>query len=686
MAIYQADHFPGEWRNRLLTWNQHGRRLNRERLKRKGSGYVGKHETDVFENSNEWFRGMEVSVGPDGAIYGLDWSDTGECHDHTGVHRTSGRIYKFFHQKNPVADLSILENRFDDLEAVIRHPNVWYFRQFLQNLSVGSLTEREKYSMIRICELNFVGRQPTPIRLRAMWGLYALNKLISESYLDDPNENIRAWLIRLMVDEQPIDTLFGPREKEHYSIEPEIVQKLVQQAITDESGLVRLTLASALQRLPIELRGDLAQALAFRSEDKKDHNLPMVVWAGITPLVEHDLNGLIEIARATQWPSLRTWIARAVTEQSAQQPLEFNSLLDLLVEQPKYSDSLLVGIERAVLGMKEFKKPDRWELVLSKLGKNPQVLKLSVLFGDEQATERMEKLVVNAQADPSVRRRSLKILIDSDSTNLKVLCGKLLNDPEMQVLAVRGLSQFEDLEIGKKLVDKLPDFSRQELDEVVGFLCGRVNWTGFMLEEMEKGNISRSVISPYHATQILALNNKELNEKLDRVWGVVRTSPDTMSERKIELKKELNAGHLANANLVNGRTHYDLQCGACHKLYGQGGKLGPDLTGSGRSNLDYLLENIVDPDSAVSADYRMNIIHLKDGRTLSGMIAGQDRNSLTLRMPGSDTVVSKSMVEKRETLSHSIMPAGLLDNLSLNARRDLIAYLMNPTQVSRPAQ
>ena len=57
-------------------------------------------------------------------------------------------------------------------------------------------------------------------------------------------------------------------------------------------------------------------------------------------------------------------------------------------------------------------------------------------------------------------------------------------------------------------------------------------------------------------------------------------------------------------------------------LYGKGGKLGPDLTGSGRTNLDYLLENIVDPNSAVSADYRMNILHLKDGRVLSGMIVG----------------------------------------------------------------
>ena len=127
---------------------------------------------------------------------------------------------------------------------------------------------------------------------------------------------------------------------------------------------------------------------------------------------------------------------------------------------------------------------------------------------------------------------------------------------------------------------------------------------------------------------------------------------------------------------------YDQQCAGCHQLYGRGGNLGPDLTGSGRSNIDYLLENIVDPNSAVSADYRMNILSLKDGRVLSGMIAGQDRNSLTLRMPGSETVVSKADIKKRETLENSIMPAGLLDNLKQEERRDLIAYLMNSQPVN----
>ena len=683
MAIYQADHFPVEWRNRLLTWNQHGRRLNRERLKREGSGYVGKHETDVFENSNEWFRGMEVSVGPDGAIYGLDWSDTGECHDHTGVHRTSGRIYKFFHQQNPVADLSILENGFDDLEAVIRHPNVWYFRQFLQNLSVNSLTEREKYSIIRICELNFVGRQPTPIRLRAMWGLYAMNKLISESYLNHPNEHIRAWLIRLMMDDQPIDTLFGPRETALPNTSPEFVQKLVQQALTDTSGLVRLTLASALQRLPVESRGELAKALAFRSEDKNDHNIPLLVWAGIIPLVELDPEKLLEVARSTEWSNLRTWIARAITERSKENPVAFAALLELVGDQTEQADSLLVGIERAVLGMKGFLKPAKWDLVRSKLGMNPVVLKLSVIFGDLEATEEMEKLVINAKVDSNVRSQALGILIDSDSPNLQSLCEKLLKDREIKLLAVRGLAKYENVGIGEKIINRLDEFSKGEQSEVVEILCGRISWAELLLQEIKVGEISKSVITPYHATQIQVLKSDDLNSKLEEAWGTVRTSSKELEKRKEELRLELTSLDQGEANLVNGGILYDQQCTSCHMLYGKGGKLGPDLTGSGRTNLDYLLENIVDPSSAVSADYRLNVIHLKDGRVLSGMIVSQDRNSLTVRMPGTEIVVSKVTIKNRQTLSDSIMPTGLLDNLRVEDRRDLIAYLMNPNQIGK---
>jgi len=181
--------------------------------------------------------------------------------------------------------------------------------------------------------------------------------------------------------------------------------------------------------------------------------------------------------------------------------------------------------------------------------------------------------------------------------------------------------------------------------------------------------------------QIRSLKNEELNTKLEEVWGVIRQSPEYLSNRKKELKKELNNLSISKANLKKGSLLYDQQCAGCHMLYGRGGKLGPDLTGSGRTNLDYLLDNIVDPSSVVSTDYRMNVIELKDGRVLSGMISGQDRNSLTLRMPGSEILVSKSDIKKKQVLNTSIMPTGLLDNIGPDERRNLIGYLMHPKQV-----
>jgi len=93
------------------------------------------------------------------------------------------------------------------------------------------------------------------------------------------------------------------------------------------------------------------------------------------------------------------------------------------------------------------------------------------------------------------------------------------------------------------------------------------------------------------------------------------------------------------------------------------------------------LENIVDPNFAVSADYLLNVLTLRDGRVLGGMIAGQDRNSFTIRMPASETVVSKTNIVKRQILKNSIMPVGLLDNLKREERRDLIAYLMQTKSI-----
>ena len=680
MAIYQADHFPESWRNKLLTWNQHGRRLNVERLEREGSGYVGKHEPDVFLNSDEWFRGMEVSVGPDGALYGLDWSDTGECHDHTGVHRTSGRIYKFHYKQNPVTDLSALQKAVDEPEAILRHPNAWFARQWSRLLADKKISPSEK--IVQACEKLLANqKEPASIRLRALWGLHAMGLAKPESLLEDPDEHVRTWAIRLLTDTWPIDTLFGPRKNLLSKGDPKLEKTFVELAKSDPSGLVRLALASTLQRLPVSSRGELAQALAGRADDVEDHNLPAMVWYGIIPLAESDPEALVGVARATGWTNLRQWIARSLTDQHKERPEGLQALLSLMMEQPSKSDSLLLGMEEAFRGIKKVEAPRNWSLLRAKLGKRPAVLRLSALFGDEGVLEDFAELAGDAGADPQARRGALQSLIEAQAPGLEKLCMDLLEDKELNLLAARGLAKFVDPEIGQRLAIGYSGFREEDRSEVIGLLCSRSEWAESLLEEVENGRIPKSAISAFHARQILALQNPALEKRLEKAWGRIRTTPEALGKRREEWGKELNPGFLAKADLAKGRILYERTCAACHVMYGQGGKLGPDLTGSGRSSLDYVLENVVDPSAVVSADYRMTILRLKDGRILSGMESKRGKNSLALRMPGSETVVEKSAVVSREVLPNSLMPAGLLDGLSKEERRDLVAYLMHPVQV-----
>ncbi len=130
MMIYLGDNWPAEYRDRLFTWNFHGRRANQEILVREGSGYVARHGTDLLASPDPFFRGIDLAYGPDGSVLAIDWSDTGECHESTGVHRTSGRIFHVAHGRpaaRPAADLRGMT--CVQLADLVTHANEWFPRQ-----------------------------------------------------------------------------------------------------------------------------------------------------------------------------------------------------------------------------------------------------------------------------------------------------------------------------------------------------------------------------------------------------------------------------------------------------------------------------------------------------------------------------------------------------------------------------
>src|SRR5581483_8081607 len=128
MTIYLGQQWPASYRGRLLTLNQHGRRMNVERLEREGSGYVGRHEPDILFAGDPWFRGVEVTYGPDGGVYLVDWSDTGECHENTGVHRNSGRIYKVTYGKPAAQKVDLPHASLANLVRQHEQANEWLAR------------------------------------------------------------------------------------------------------------------------------------------------------------------------------------------------------------------------------------------------------------------------------------------------------------------------------------------------------------------------------------------------------------------------------------------------------------------------------------------------------------------------------------------------------------------------------
>jgi putative heme-binding domain-containing protein len=139
------------------------------------------------------------------------------------------------------------------------------------------------------------------------------------------------------------------------------------------------------------------------------------------------------------------------------------------------------------------------------------------------------------------------------------------------------------------------------------------------------------------------------------------------------------------ADVSRGRAVFATTCGSCHLLHGEGGKIGPDLTGSNRADLDYLLANLLDPSAVVGRDYQMTTVITQDGRSLAGIVVQETPTSLILQTPTERITLSLADVDERHLASQSLMPENQLAQLAAEAARDLVAYLRHPAQVPLPA-
>ena len=697
MMIYQGDNWPAEYRGHLFTLNFHGRRANQDILERRGSGYVGKHGPDVFIAGDPWFRGMDLSYGPDGGVFVLDWSDTGECHDSTGVHRTSGRVFKVFYgdpKPRQIGDLAQLSS--SELVNLQMNANEWFTRQARLELEARAETGRGLDRAEGQLRQLFENHPDAVVKLRALWSLYTLG-LVDEPFLraqlQHPNEHVRTWAVRLLTDTWPLDTVMSQRPAARSEADqPAILAEFVRLAKTDTSGLVRLALASTLQRLPISHRGDLAAALMARKEDAEDHNLPLLIWYGLIPVANSDPGALATMAAQCEMPLTRRFIARRLAEDIERNPAPLNRLFGLSTAGSEECQTDIVnGTADGLAGWRKATKPAAWDPLAARLGSstNPAlrdcVRDLSVVFGDGRALDAVIKVALDPHANLNSRKAALQTLINNRAPELRSVCEAVLDTQFLNSVAASGLVTFDDPSVSAELVRAYRRFHPSERGQLISALSSRPVFALALLEAVAGGKIARADISAFHARQIRGLNNPKLNDRLAEVWGEFRDSPADKQQSIAKWKAQLTGAELARADKSLGRVLFNTACASCHTLFGDGGKVGPDLTGGGRANLDFLLQNIVDPSAVVPADFRMSIVDLKDGRVLNAIITSKTERTMTLKTMTESLTVERSEIASITESALSLMPEGLLEGMTPPQARDLIAYLMSASQVPLPS-
>ena len=427
--IYLGDNWPDSYRQRLLTFNLHGHRANLDRLERKGSGYVARHEPDFLLANDTWFRGLELKYGPDGRVYFSDWTDRGECHDTDtdNAHRENGRIYTLFYGKPRPVHVNLAAASDQDLARLQLHKNDWYVRtarRLLQERAAqGGRPERLPQDLA-VHPQDQPRDDPQAARAlgAARHGRIQRAALLV-GLLEDADESIRGWAVRLLCDRG------APSN--------ETIRQFVSLARSDSSPRVRLNLASALQRIPVDGRWPLAEALMASEIDPVDPMLPLMTWYGVEPLAGQDASRASALAIRCKLPLHRNFLARRAVAADTSRGLA--ALLTVLEQS---SDAIridmLSGILEALRGHKQVPRPEGWSGAFARLLKSQdpdvvaQTLLLALDIGEPRAVTTLRSIVSDRGKPAGLRSRALTALVERRAPDLASDLPALLDDPALR--------------------------------------------------------------------------------------------------------------------------------------------------------------------------------------------------------------------------------------------------------------
>lgn len=681
--IYQGGAFPERFHHALIAPNTRHSACRWSTLEPRGSTFATRAAGDFLTTDDIWFRPVDSTVGPDGALYIADWYDYNISHSSPQNRsewyepsRRDGRIWRVAPPDvAPVATPSMDLSRLTSAELIelLDHKNNWYVRKALRLLG-----ERRDRSVTDTLIARIEGESDPVRALRALWALHlvgGLDEAQALAALSSHHEYVRAWTVRLLGDER--------------SISPALRQRFVELARHDTSVIVRSQLACTAKRLSAGDALAIVAPLLERDEDAEDPHVPLLLWWAIEDKALVDVDGVLSLFASderSRRPIVQAYLLERVARRYAAENSEvgYAACARLLVGRPpEQRSSIIRGMLAALSGQQLEAPPSQLAAQLAPSGHvetaDVTELALALRLNLEGAGPAV-LAAVQDEARPAADRATLvQTLGETRTPNAPEVLLALLGSSEpaeIQLAALAALGYFTDERIASALVERYEQLAPACQVRTIEVLCGRRPWAAKLLGGIEANRISPADVPLEQVRRLRELADASMTEGIVRYWGVVQVATPLEKQGRITaISQILSRG---SGDPVRGREVFARVCANCHKLFGEGNSVGPDLTGAERKNRDLLLRNIVDPSAMIRPQFITHVVTTLDGRVLTGLLADSTDDTLTLLTAKNERMVlRRSEVEEIQESPVSLMPDNLLDELTDQQIRDLLALLQS---------
>jgi putative heme-binding domain-containing protein len=405
-------------------------------------------------------------------------------------------------------------------------------------------------------------------------------------------------------------------------------------------------------------------------------------WYAMEPLATVDAERALKLGLSCgkTIPVLRKYMVQRIAEIGTPEALA--TLLKPIVKSDDAEEQLVIiqGIRAALKGQRKVTPPENWPAAYAKAFKSSdkelrrQALALGVAFGDAGAMAALRATVDSPESDLTARREALEALLRAKDPGLLPSLLRLVGDQTLREAALTGLAMYDDAKAPQAILAAYPTFSPQEKRAALATLGSRPKYALELLRAVKAKKIPPADLAADLVRQLQNLKNPELDELLAETWGQVRSTPEEKQKLIADLRK-LMANPPAPLDPALGRAVFAKTCQQCHTLYGVGAKIGPDLTGSNRADLTYLLTNVVDPSAVIPKDYLQTVVQTSGGQVISGIVKAEDDKSVTLQTTTAVVFVPKDEIDERRLSDVSMMPDDQLKQFTPLQIASLLAYL-----------